>query len=92
MLYYNRIDVSEGVDINKTSAASKEYLVCKYLYFLDKGFRFQPAVCNGFHVVLMMSIDSWQRVPDPLCFLRSPSKITLQRVSVSDTPFFEVPL
>ena len=25
--------------------------------FLGKGFRFQPAVCNGFHNVLMVFID-----------------------------------
>ena len=29
MLYYDRIDVSEGIDINKTSA-SKECDVCHY--------------------------------------------------------------
>ena len=29
MLYYNRLDVSEGVDISKTSA-SKECIFCKY--------------------------------------------------------------
>ena len=29
MLYYDRIDVAEGIDVNKTSA-SKEYNVCHY--------------------------------------------------------------
>ena len=29
MLYYDRIDVAEGIDINKTSA-SKECIVCHY--------------------------------------------------------------
>ena len=29
MLYYDRIDVSEGIDVNKTSA-SKECDVCHY--------------------------------------------------------------
>ena len=29
MLYYDRIDISEGIDINKTSA-SKECDVCHY--------------------------------------------------------------
>ena len=33
MIYYDRIDVSEGIDVNKTSA-SKEYDVCHYWYFL----------------------------------------------------------
>ena len=39
MLEYNRIDVSEGNDVNKTNA-SKEYDICSYWYFSDKGFRF----------------------------------------------------
>ena len=43
MLYYDKIDVSEGTDINKTSA-SKECDVCRYWYFVDKGFKFQPYV------------------------------------------------
>ena len=37
MLYYNRIDVSKGVNVNKTSA-SKECIMC--LVFLGKGFTF----------------------------------------------------
>ena len=39
MLYYDRIDVSEG-DINKTSA-SRECHICHYWYYLNKGFKFQ---------------------------------------------------
>ena len=35
MLEYDRIEVSEGIDINKTSA-SKECDICHYWYFLDK--------------------------------------------------------
>ena len=45
MLYFNRIDVSEGNDVNKTSA-SKECDICHYWYFLNKDFKFQPNVCN----------------------------------------------
>ena len=29
MLYYDRIDVSEGIDVNKTSE-TKEYNICCY--------------------------------------------------------------
>ena len=29
MLYYDRIDISEGIDINQTSE-SKEYNICHY--------------------------------------------------------------
>ena len=45
MLYYDRINVSEEIDANKTSK-SKECDVCHYCYFLDKGFKFQTYVCN----------------------------------------------
>ena len=31
MLYFNRIDVSEGIDVNKTSSA-KECDICHYWY------------------------------------------------------------
>ena len=34
MLYFERIDVSEGIDVNKTSA-SKESDICHYSYFLN---------------------------------------------------------
>ena len=45
MLYYDRIDVSEGIDVNKTSK-SKESDICHYWHFLNKGYKFQPNVCN----------------------------------------------
>ena len=47
------IDVSEGIDVNKISK-SKECDIYQYWYFLDKGFKFQPNVCNGCHDLLMM--------------------------------------
>ena len=43
LLNYDRIDVSEEIDVNKTSE-SKECDICHYFYFLDKGFKFQPNV------------------------------------------------
>ena len=55
MPYYDRIDASEGIDINETSA-SKECNICHYWYFLDKGFNFQPHVCNRCHDLLMTSM------------------------------------
>ena len=35
MPYYDKIDISEGIDVNKTSA-SKECDICCYWYFLNK--------------------------------------------------------
>ena len=56
MIYYNRIDISERTDINKTSA-SKECDVCHYWYFLNYSFKFQPNVCNRCHDLLIMSVN-----------------------------------
>ena len=50
------IEVSEGIDVNKTSE-SKEYNICLYWYYLDKGFKFQLDVCNGCHDLLTMSMN-----------------------------------
>ena len=47
--------LKELVLVNKASE-SKEFDICHYC-FLDKGFKLQPNVCNGFHDVLMMSIN-----------------------------------
>ena len=56
MLYYDRIDASEGAHINKTRE-SKECDACHYCYFLDPWFNFQQFVCNDCHDVLMMSVN-----------------------------------
>ena len=56
MLQYEKIDVSEGIDTNKTSA-SKECILCHYLYFKDVGFKFEPHVCNKCHDVLMTAYE-----------------------------------
>ena len=56
MLYYDRIDVSEGIYINK-AIPSKQCDICHYWYFLDKGFQFQPYKCNGCYDVFMMSMN-----------------------------------
>ena len=56
MLYYDTADVSEGIDVNKTSE-SKECDICHYWYFLNKDFKFQPYVCYGYHDLLMMSMN-----------------------------------
>ena len=47
-IYFDRIDVSEGIDVNK-SCASEECHICLYWYFLNYSFKFQPNVCNRCH-------------------------------------------
>ena len=56
MLYYDRIDVSVGIDVNKTSL-SKECDVCHSWYFLNFSFKFQPNACNRCHDLLMISVN-----------------------------------
>ena len=56
MIYYDKIDVSEGTDINKTNE-SKEYNICHYRCFLNKGFNFKTYICNRCHDLLMMSTN-----------------------------------
>ena len=48
MLYYDRIEVSDGIDVNETSE-SKVCDICHYWYFLCKGFKFRLNVCNDFY-------------------------------------------
>ena len=54
MLQYQKIDVSEGIDVNKTSA-SKECELCHYWFFKDIGFKFEEHVCNKCHDLLTMA-------------------------------------
>ena len=54
MLRYQKIDVSERIDVNKTSA-SKEFELCHYWFFKDAEFKFEEYVCNGCHDLLMMA-------------------------------------
>ena len=54
MLQYEKIDVSEGIDVNKTSA-SKECELCHYWSFKDIGFKFEEHVCNRCHDFLTMA-------------------------------------
>ena len=54
MSQYQNIDVSEGIDINKTSA-SKQYELCHYWFFKDIGFKFEEHVCNKYHALLTIA-------------------------------------
>ena len=50
MLEYNRIDISEGIDVNKSSDKSKECDICHYWYF-------QPHLCNGCHDLMQKAMS-----------------------------------
>ena len=48
MLEYDKIDISEGIGINKANK-SKQCMFCRYWYFLDKNF-------NNGHIFAMVAI------------------------------------
>ena len=61
MLEYDRIDISEGIDINKCEETSTECSLCKFYYFLDKNFKYGPYLCDGCYdmsmkVVIMQNL------------------------------------
>ena len=57
MLQHQKIDISEGIDINNTNAL-KESEVCRYWFFKDIGFKFEEHVCNKCHDLLMIAYSS----------------------------------
>ena len=44
MLEYDRIAISEGIDIKKCKETSKECSLCKFYYFLNKNFNYGMVV------------------------------------------------
>ena len=54
MLKYKKIDVLEGIEVNKTSS-SKECELCRCWFFKDIGFKFEENVCNRCHDLLAMA-------------------------------------
>ena len=51
MLQYDRINISEGIDIKKTNA-SKECKICHYWYF-----KYEPHLCNGCHGLMQKAVS-----------------------------------
>ena len=46
MLEYEKINISDGIDVNK-SDKSKECMLCHYWYFLDKNISYGTYLCDG---------------------------------------------
>ena len=49
MLEYDRIDLSEGIDVNKCEDTSRKFNLCQYHYFVFKNFNYQRYLCDGCH-------------------------------------------
>ena len=56
MLKYDRIDISEGIDVDKTNE-SRECKFCHYWYFLNKNFKYGPYLCDGCYDIVQRSTD-----------------------------------
>ena len=56
MLKYDRNDISEGIDVNKT-IESKGCKFCHYWYFLNKNFKYGPYLCDACYNIVQRSTD-----------------------------------
>ena len=55
MLYFNRIDIIEGIDPAKSNK-NKECIIY-HSWFFNEGFEFQDSVCSGCHDLTMMCFN-----------------------------------
>ena len=92
MLQYERIDISEGNDFDKSNK-SVECMICHYNYFKDIGFKYQPYACNGCHdfSISVQNLDDFVilkiKKVDYMCYLVGINKtdaISLLNNSVLD--------
>ena len=49
MLEYDRIDLSEGIDVKECNETSRRCSLCKFYYFLNKNFNYQTYLRDGCH-------------------------------------------
>ena len=56
MLKYDKIDISEGIDFNKTNK-SRECKFCHYWYFLNKNFSYGQFTCDACYAIVERSTD-----------------------------------
>ena len=57
MLEYDRIDISEGIDINKCEEESARCSLCNFYCFLDKSFSYGPFLCNGCYDISLKAVS-----------------------------------
>ena len=56
MLEYDKIDISEGIDVDMSNK-SKECMLCHCWYFLNKNFSDGPYLCDGCYNIMQKSND-----------------------------------
>ena len=53
MLKYDRIDITERIDLDKTNKSRE----CHYWYFLNKNFSYGPFTCDGCYDIVQRSTN-----------------------------------
>ena len=56
MLKHDKIDITEGIDLNKTNK-SRECMFCHYWYYLNKIFSYGPFNCDACFNMVQRSTD-----------------------------------
>ena len=56
MLEYDKIYISEGIDVKKTDK-SKECMLCHYWYFLDKNLSYGRYLWDGYYNIMQKFIN-----------------------------------
>ena len=56
MLKYDKIDIMEGIDVDKTDQ-SRECMFCHFWYYLNKNFSYCPFTCDGCYNIVQKSTD-----------------------------------
>ena len=56
MLEYERVDISEGIDVNKINL-SKKWDISHYWYLKNIGFKYEPYLCNACHDLMQKAMS-----------------------------------
>ena len=56
MLKYDKIDISEGIDVDKTNK-SRECMFFHYWHYLNKNFSYGLFTCDGCYNIVQKSTD-----------------------------------
>ena len=57
MLEYDRIDLSEGIDVDKCEETLRKCSLCQYYYFVFNNFNYQRHLCDGCHDISVKAIS-----------------------------------
>ena len=57
MLEYDRIDISEGIDIKKCKETPRKCTLYNFYHFLDKNFNYGPYLCNGCYDMSLKAVS-----------------------------------